>query len=459
MSSQYKRYCKCGVETNQSWHQRCQMCQLVWQQEKKCGKKMTRPGYKKKGRGRYRGRGGNHRASTRKILICQIMDKNLLYFKDPLHIKDLLPMVPLKKLSNVPLKKLSNVPLKKLANVPLPSLLILPPEVVIFKILPFVEITLKEYNAKDLYGYFGNDRRIYPIWKSINHISIKKLVLYPILTSLTIGDGYKCNINELTEYPLLTSLTIECGCEISELKEYPLLTSLKIRGYYDDYYWCGGKIRCGGKISELKEYPLLTSLTLACCFNISELKEYPLLTSLYIRGSKISKLKEYPLLTSLTLVNCIISELKEYPLLTSLKIIDSKITELKGYPLLTSLYISYPPPTFPTSQEIAYGDAGPSYKIPEYRKISELKEYPLLTSLYISYCEIIKLKEYPLLTSLYISRSEITYSKRVTGWCPYIHENLIKFETNDKEKIQQYIKLYYNMIVREKMEVREVTTI
>ena len=149
---------------------------------------------------------------------------------------------------------------------------LLPSDVVIYKILPFIEFELKVFNVKDLYGYFEDDIRIYPIWNNIiiNNNSIKKLVSYPPLTSLYIHKS-----------------------RISELKEYPLLSSLIIEGYYDAY----------SEISELKEYPLLTSLYIQDC-EISELKEYPLLTSLKIYDSKISKLKEYPLFVYLfTILN------------------------------------------------------------------------------------------------------------------------------------------------------------
>ncbi len=180
----------------------------------------------------------------------------------------------------------------------------IPPDIVIYKILPFIEYNLKTFNVKDLYGYFRDDCMRYPIWRNILIYNkfIEKLESYPCMTSLKIegrklfvfNEGYVTDkywsTIELKEYPLLTFLDIY-NCDISELKEYPLLTYLKICLCYN--------------ISKLKEYPLLTYLKIYLCDNISKLKEYPLLTSLKICScNNISKLREYPLLTSLDISCC-----------------------------------------------------------------------------------------------------------------------------------------------------------
>ncbi len=123
------------------------------------------------------------------------------------------------------------------------------PDVVIYKILSFIEYELKTFNVKDLYGYFKGDCVKYPVWSNIriNDKLIKKLESYLCMTSLSLHFNNK--ISELIEYSLLTSLTLESCYDITELVEYPLLTSLTL------WNW----------ISELKEYPLLSSLTLRYC--------------------------------------------------------------------------------------------------------------------------------------------------------------------------------------------------
>ncbi len=189
----------------------------------------------------------------------------------------------------------------------------IPSEVIIYKILPYLQYEYQkrdDINIKTLFGYFKSDynREIWLIWRGLNATIAEKLISFPLLISLRI---YSSNIEELIEYPLLNSLQlIDC----------------------DPSY--------GETIYDLIEYPLLTYLEIYNCENIYDLVEYPLLTSLTIDNRNIIELKEYTLLTSLTIGDCNIRELKEYTLLTSLKI-DScdNIRELKEYPLLTSLII------------------------------------------------------------------------------------------------------------------------
>ena len=213
---------------------------------------------------------------------------------------------------------------------------IIPSEVIIYKILPYLQYEYQKrdtINIKTLFGYFKCDynREIWLIWRGLNATIARKLISFPLLISLRI---FSSNIEELKEYPLLSSLQIiDCElfyCESSyDLIEYPLLTFLELDNCEN--------------IVDLIEYPLLTSLKIYKSYYISELKEYPLLTSLTIKYCNIKELKEYPLLTSLIIENCDnIRELKEYQLLTHLEIYNcDNIRELKKYPFLSNLSIIY----------------------------------------------------------------------------------------------------------------------
>jgi len=105
----------------------------------------------------------------------------------------------------------------------------LPREIIIYEIFSYILHDLISYNIKELYGYFKNDNRIYPLWSNITISNNKLNNLIPYLSMYDLDgliDRVECK-KQLLPYPNLTSLKLNYY-KIKELLPYPNLTSLNI---------------------------------------------------------------------------------------------------------------------------------------------------------------------------------------------------------------------------------------